>query len=59
MLPITSFLILLYRYCEKAELFSLLCNSSIHMASGQHIDHTYARFRVHQAHLPQTRGQVS
>ena len=35
MLPITSFLILFYRYCEKAELFSLLCNSSIHVASGQ------------------------
>ena len=35
MLAITSFLILLYRYCEKAELFSLLCNSSIHVASGQ------------------------
>ena len=35
MLPIASFLILLYRYCEKAELFSLLCNSSIHVASGQ------------------------
>ena len=35
MLPITSFLILLYHYCKKAELFSLLCNSSIHVASGQ------------------------
>ena len=35
MLSITPFLILLYCYCEKAELFSLLCNSSIHVASGQ------------------------
>ena len=43
MFPITSFLILLYRYCEMAELFSLLGNSGAPTRATWLTEGTYVR----------------